>query len=153
MVCHAVLNPKRSGWYFYKLRTLCTKLPYVDYSGIKKGKYTNDDYPTYLARYRASIAATTFYPTLKYWENPAAGCLTFMEITERIDCKYIGFKDNESAIFINENNYKEKFEEFLNDPDNTRWEEIATAGRDYAINELNNDKAVESLVNLMKSLI
>ena len=76
-----------------------------------------------------------------------------MEITERNDGKYIGFKDNESAIFINENNYKEKFEEFLNDPDNTRWEEIATAGRDYAINELNNDKAVESLVNLMKSLI
>ena len=100
----------------------------MDYSGIKKGKYTNDDYPTYLARYRASIAATTFYPTLKYWENPAAGCLTFMEITERNDGKYIGFKDNESAIFINENNYKEKFEEFLNDPDNTRWEEIATAG-------------------------
>ena len=152
-ISNAVLNPKRSGWYFYKLRTLCTKLPYVDYSGIKKGKYTNDDYPTYLARYRASIAATTFYPTLKYWENPAAGCLTFMEITERNDGKYIGFKDNESAIFINENNYKEKFEEFLNDPDNTRWEEIATAGRDYAINELNNDKAVESLVNLMKSLI
>ena len=152
-ISNAVLNPKRSGWYFYKLRTLCTKLPYVDYSGAKNGKYANDDYPTYLARYRASIAATTFYPTLKYWENPAAGCLTFMEITERNDGKYIGFKDNESAIFINENNYKEKFEEFLNDPDNTKWEEISTAGRNYAINELNNDKAVESLVNLMKSLI
>ncbi len=152
-VANAVLNPKRSGWYFYKLRTLTTKLPYVQYSSIKDGKYPNDDYVTYLTRYRASIAATTFYPTLKYWENAAAGCLTFMEITEKNDGKFIGFENNESCIFINEKNYEKKFQEFLSDPDNKKWEEIAQSGRDFAMNELNNDNAVKKIVDIMKELI
>ena len=29
-----ILNPRRSGWYLYKLRTLCKDLDYVEYSGI-----------------------------------------------------------------------------------------------------------------------
>ena len=152
-VANAILNPKRSGWHFYKLRTLCTKLPYVEYSRIKNGKYPDDDYATYLTRFRASIAATTFYPTLKYWENAAAGCLTFMEITEKNDGEFIGFKNNESAIFINENNYQRKFQEFLSDPDNQKWEEIADTGREFAMNELNNDKAVEEIIEVINELI
>jgi len=152
-IANVILNPKSSGWYFYKLRTLTTRLPYVDYSGIKKGKYPDDDYPTYLTRYRASIAATTFYPTLKYWENAAAGCLTFMEITNKNYGEFLGFVDNESAIFINEKNYEKKFQEFLEDADNPKWEKIANSGREYAMNELNNDKAVEKIVDIFKSII
>ena len=152
-VANAILNPKRSGWYFYKLRTLTTKLPYVDYSGINNGKYANDDYVTYLTRYRASIAATTFYPTLKYWENAAAGCLTFMEITEKNNGYFIGFEHNKSAIFINENNYEKKFLEFLEDADNPKWEKIANSGREYAIKELDNDKAVEKIVGYVQELL
>ena len=30
-----------------------------------------------------AIAATSVETTIKYWEIPAAGCLTFMEITEK----------------------------------------------------------------------
>ena len=123
------------------------------YGGADYGKYANDDYVTYLTRYRASIAATTFYPTLKYWENAAAGCLTFMEITEKNDGTFIVFKDNESCIFINENNYQNKFQEYLSDPDNPKWEEIAKSGRDFAMNKLNNDIAVETIVELIKKLI
>ena len=152
-IANAILNPKRSGWYFYKLRTLTTKLPYVQYSSIKDGKYPDDDYPTYLTRFRASIAATTFYPTLKYWENAAAGCLTFMEITEKNDGGFIGFKDNESCVVINENNYEKKFQEFLSDPDNPKWEEISQSGRDFAMNKLSNDNAVEKIVDIIRKLI
>jgi len=152
-IVNKIVNPNRSGWYFYKLRTLTTKLPYVDYSGIKNGKYLNDDYVTYLTRYRASIAATTFYPTLKYWENAAAGCLTFMEITEKNDGFFVGFEDNKSAIFINENNYERKFQEYLDDIDNPKWEEIAKSGREYAMEELNNDKAVEKIVEHIRELL
>ena len=61
--------------------------------------------------------------------------------------------NNETAIFIDEKNYKNKFEEYLSDSDNKRWSEIAKAGREYALNELNNDKAVESLIQLMKEFI
>ena len=152
-VANAILNPKRNAWYFYKLRTICNKIPYVDHTGMKGNKYTNDDYPTYLSRYRSAIAATTWVPTQKYWEIPAAGCLTFMEMTQRNNGSYLGFKDGETAIFINEQNYKDKFEEFLNDPDNLKWEEIANAGREYVINNLTNDKAVDKLVELMKKLL
>ena len=147
-----ILNPGRSGWYHYKLRTLCKKLDYVEYTGIEGKKYLTEDYPTYTSKYRAIIAATTFYPTLKYWENAAAGCLTFMEITEKNDGYFLGYKDNETSIFINEKNYKEKFQQYLSDPDNPKWEQIANAGREYTMNNLTNDRAVSSLVELMKEV-
>jgi len=152
-VANKILNPKRSGWYFYKLRTLCNELSYVDHFGMIGKKYINDNYPKSLSRYKGTIAATTFYPTIKYWETSAAGCLTFMEITEKNNGKYLGYKDNETAIFINEKNYKEKFEIFLADPENPKWEEIANAGKNFTVSELSNDKAVESLIEIMEELL
>ena len=151
-VANYILNPERSSWYHYKLRTLCKELDCVEYHGMKGKKYVNEDYPTYISKYRAIIAATTFYPTLKYWENSAAGCLTFMEITEKNNGYFLGYKDNETSVFINEKNYQTKLEEFISDPDNPRWEQIANAGREYTMNNLTNDKAVSSLVELMKEL-
>jgi predicted RNA-binding protein Jag len=75
-----------------------------------------------------------------------------MEITKKNRGDYFGYKDEETAIFIDENNYREKFNEFLSDPDNPRWERIAKAGREFALKNLNNDKAVSSLVELMSSM-
>ena len=152
-IANYILNPGRSGWYYYKLRTLCKELDYVEYSGMKAKKYVNEDYPTYAGKYRAIIAAATFYPTLKYWENAAAGCLTFMEITKKNDGYFLGYKDNETAIFIDEKNYKEKFQQYVSDPDNPKWEQIANAGREYTMNNLTNEQAVTSLVELMKDII
>ena len=152
-VANRILNPKRSSWHFYKLRTLCNNLSYVDHTGMVGNKYIDDNYSSLLSRYRASIAATTFYPTIKYWEIPAAGCMTFMEITDKNKGSYLGYEDNKTAIFINEKNYKSKFELFLSDPDNPKWEKIANAGRKFTMEELNNDKAVESLVDLMNEVI
>ena len=149
-----LLNPGFSGWYLYKLRTLCNDLSYVHYEGMKDGKYPFDgNFPKYLSQYRAAIAACTVYPVQKYWEMPAAGCLTFMEMTERNDASYLGFKDGETSIFINEKNYKNKFGEFLSDPDNKKWQEIASAGREHVMSDLTNEKAVNLLVNLMRELI
>ena len=71
-------------------------------------------------------------------------------MTKTNDGSYLGFVDNETAIFINEKNYKKKFEDFLADPDNPKWEEIAAQGRDYVINNLSNDHATNSLVQLMR---
>ena len=121
---------------------------------MKNGEYPFADYfPKYLSQYRAGIAACTVYPVQKYWEMTAAGCLTFMEMTEINDGYYLGFKDGETAIFMNEKNYKNKFEEFLNDPDNKKWQEIACAGREYVLNNLTNKKAANNLVNLMRELL
>jgi hypothetical protein len=137
----------------YKLRTMSIKLPYVDYTTTLNHKYVNDNYPKLLGQYQTSIASHSLYPVIKYWESTASNCLTFMEITEKNGAEILGFKNNETAIFINEQNYKQKFEEYLTDPDNSKWEDIANAGREYTMQNLTNDNAVESLVEIMKELI
>jgi len=152
-ITNRVLNPHRSGWYFYKLRTMCNDLPYVVHSGMIGSKYINDDYARLLSRYRTAIAATTFYPTIKYLEVPAAGCLTFMEITEKNHGRYMGHKDDHTAVFINEKNYKDKFEEFLSDTTNPKWEDIANNGRKHVMENLNNDIAANALAELMGSYL
>jgi hypothetical protein len=152
-IANAILNPKRSGWYFYKLRTMCNSLEYVDYRGMKGKQYEFKDYPTYLSQYQAAIAATTFYPTQKYWEIPAAGCLTFMEMTDQNDGGFLGFRDGINSIFINENNYEKKFQEYLNDSQNSKWKDIANSGKEYVMKNLTNDHAVNSLIQIMDELI
>ena len=137
----------------YKLRTLCNKLPYVQYTSPMKHEYRGDKYTQLLQKYRASIAATTTYPTMKYLEIPASGCLAFMEITKNNRGSYLGFEDEKNAIFINEKNYQEKFESYLSDINNPRWEEIANSGREYVMNNLTNDHAVNSLVELMEEFV
>ena len=137
----------------YKLRTLCNELPYVHYTTTYAHEYIGDKYQLYLKKYAAAIAATTDIYTMKYFEIPAAGCLTFMENTDKNYVANLGYTDYETAIFINENNYQEKFEEYLNDINNPKWQQIASAGRKFAMANFNNDKGVESLIKLMKELI
>ena len=152
-IINDIRRPKWNAFRFYYLRTLCSKLSYVDYSPTLSHKYINDMYPQLLEKYAGTITASSYSPNIKYLENAAAGCLTFMEITQKNRGNYFGFKDEETAIFINENNYQEKFHEFLSDSNNPKWKKIADAGRDYVLKNLTNDKAADSLAELMKSLI
>ncbi|MBR74464.1 MAG: hypothetical protein CL872_05970 [Dehalococcoidaceae bacterium] len=143
----------QSMWKHYKLRTLCTELPYVDYTPTLQHEYINDKYPLLLMKYAASIAADTVVPVVKFWENPAAGCLTFMEITQKNQGQYLGFKNNEHVIFVDEKNYKNKFSEYLSDPLNPKWNEIAKNGYDFTMRNLTNDTAANSLVELFKEYV
>ena len=115
------------------------------YTSTLDHNYVNDNYPKLLEKYAAAIAADTYTPVVKFWEMPAAGCLTFMEITKKNMGNYLGFTDGVNAIFINENNYKEKFEEYLADTNNPKWENIARAGREYALNKLNKHNTLIDL--------
>jgi hypothetical protein len=142
-----------SNYDYYKLRTDCNSLPYVDYTPTLQHEYIGDKYPKLLEKYASAIAATSMAPTRKYLEIPAAGCLTFMEVTSDNHAQELGFVDNKSAIFINENNYKNKFEEFLSDPKNPKWEEIAMNGKKHALNHLTNDVGVNQLADLIEELI
>ena len=137
----------------YKLRTLCNKLSYVDYTSTLQHEFVGDKYPLLLQKYQSAIAATTGNYTQKYLEIPAAGCLSFMEVTDENHANYLNFKDGENAIFVNERNYQQKFEEFLESSDDPIWEQIANSGRNHALNNYNNDLAVKSLVNLFKKII
>ena len=148
-----IRKPKWNAYRFYNLRTKCADLPYVDYTSTLNHKYVSDKYPQLLEKYGASITATTYNPNIKYWENAAAGCLTFMEITKHNRGSFLGYRDGESCIFIDQMNYKKKFNEYLSDPMNPKWKEIANAGREFTFQNYTNDKAVDSLVELMRTLV
>jgi hypothetical protein len=145
-----IIRGEVSQWKHYKLRTKCIELPYVDYTSTLQHEFINDKYPLLLMKYCTSIAACSSYPVIKYWESTAAGCLTFMEVTEKNQANILGFEDGKNAIFINEKNYEKKLSEFISDPKNTKWSEIAENGRKYTMNNLTNDNAANSLVNLFK---
>ena len=157
-----MLNAMKLGrstvWNIYKLRKMCKKLPYVDHAGVIPGTITyvhggHPDFITHLSQYRTAIAATGYYPTIKYYESTAAGCLTFMEMTPENDGGYLGFRDGETAIFINQRNYRRKFQDYLDDPDSPRWEQIALQGKWHTMKNLTNDVASESLVRLIRETI
>ena len=152
-IINDIKNPKWNAYRFYNLRTKCSDLSYVDYTPTLQHNYVNDRYPQLLEQYASSIVATTYVPNIKYWENAAAGCLTFMEISKLNKGHFLGYRDNESCIFIDQKNYKEKFEEYLSDTKNPKWKEIANAGREFTLQNYTNDKAVDSLVELMRTLI
>ena len=137
--------PHHPLYYFYKLRTDCKLLPYV----ADQTKYARDlPYEQLLYKYCGAIAATTPYPTTKYWETAAAGCLTFMEITKRNYGKYTGFRDGVNCVTINEHSYRKKFEKFLDSPDS--YAGIADRGRKYALENFSNDVAADRLVSLIR---
>ena len=152
-IINSIRNPKWNSYNYYTLRTKCNDLQYVDYTATLSHEYVGDKYNLLLQKYAGAIAATSVETTIKYWEIPAAGCLTFMEITEKNKGDYLGYVDGETSIFINEDNYEQKFEKFLSDPENPKWEKIANAGRDYALKNFNNDKAANSLADLMESML
>jgi hypothetical protein len=152
-IINSIRNPKWNSYTYYTLRTKCNDLQYVDYTATLSHQYVGDKYNLLLQKYAGAIAATSVETTIKYWEIPAAGCLTFMEITGENKGDYLGYVDGETSIFINEDNYEQKFESFLSDPGNPKWEKIANAGRDYALENFNNEKAANSLADLMETLI
>ncbi len=148
-----IIRGDRSLWKHYKLRTKCIELSYVDYTSTLQHEFINDKYPLLLMKYCTSIAAHSLYPVIKYWESTAAGCLTFMEVTEKNQANILGFNDGKNAIFINEKNYEKKLSDYISDPNNAKWSEIAENGRYYTMNNLTNDVASNSLVEIFREYI
>ena len=109
--------------------------------------------PEVLSSFRAAIAATTTVPTAKYMETPAAGCLTFMEVTDQNQAITLGYEDGKTAVFIDESNYQDRFQEYLDDPSDPKWRRIADAGRTYTMNNLTNDTAADKLYSLMRAVL
>ena len=148
-----IIRGDRSLWKHYKLRTKCIELSYVDYTSTLQHEFINDKYPLLLMKYCTSIAAHSLYPVIKYWESTAAGCLTFMEVTEKNQANILGFEDGKNAIFINERNYEKKLSDYISDPNNAKWSEIAENGHHYTMANLTNDVASNSLVEIFKEYI
>tara|TARA_B100000029_G_C17583872_1_gene960514 strand:- start:740 stop:1717 length:978 start_codon:yes stop_codon:yes gene_type:complete len=152
-IINSLRNPKWNAYESYRLRTRCKNLPYVDYTPTLQHEYINDKFSKLLQKYSAAIAATTNNPNIKYWETAGSECLTFMEITEKNRGQYLGFKNNESCIVINEENFEDKFLEYLDDIENPKWKEIALEGKKHAIENFDNDIAAEKLASLFSTYV
>ena len=140
--------------FHYKLRTKCNKLPYVVHTQEIYPSQGTDQLHRVLSGFRAAIAATTTHQTAKYKETPAAGCLTFMEVTNKNHgVSHLGYEDGKSAVFIDDTNYKAKFQEYLDSADDPRWKKIAQAGRRHTLENLSNDKGVEMLIQIMRKAL
>lgn len=149
-IINKIRNPKWNALRVYHLRTIINKLPCIDYFPTLQNEFVGDKFALLLQKYQGAVAACTITSVAKMWEIPAAGCLCFLEVNEKNNVEDIGYVDGETAIFINESNYKKKIKEFLENLDDPKWGKIADAGREFTLNKLNNDKAVDSLVDLME---
>lgn len=134
--------------HFYGLRIKCGDLNYVEYNS----KFS-DGYFKMLAQYRAAIAACSVTSVYKYFELPACGCLTFMEVTPENGCSELGFIDGENAIFINQDNYAIKTREFINNPDDPKWESIANSGREFVLANYENKIQVDKFISILETLL
>lgn len=88
---------------------------------IPKGK----DYPDYLALFVGGLALNSVYTVPKYSEIPLAGCVCFAQ--EHPDYTKMGFKDGESCIYVNKENFVDTINAFKSDIPS--YQPIADAGR------------------------
>lgn len=135
----------------YQLRKLCGSLSCVEYVGHSSG-YVGNRFGDLLNMYRAAIAACTTTSVYKYFEIPACGCLSFMEVNGENGCEKLGFVDGENAVFINEGNYRERLKEYVKTADDPKWKEIAERGRRLVMELYENKVQVGKLIKLISEL-
>jgi len=104
-----------------------TFVPHVIFNGeTPKGSR----YAEFISKWAGALAMCEYYAVPKYLEMPLAGCLTFMEHTQ--DAVDIGFKDFETCVYVNQENFLERTQDFLNHMEEYR--SIAEAGRNLVAN-------------------
>ena len=84
-----------------------------------------NDYIEFLSQYMGGLALCSGGPVPKYFEMPMAGCVTFAEYHK--DYEDLGFKDNETCIYVTKTNFEKRIKQFLFCT--SEYQEIADAGR------------------------
>ena len=141
------------GPEYYPLRTRLRHDARIHYNqpggyqgdSYSPGQYDGERYPVLLGQWRASVASG--YSILnKCFEVAAGGCLNLIEVTEDNGCGLIGYQDGKTAVFITPQTASDKIDEFLADADNPRWQQIATAGREFVLNNYTHMNCAARLV-------
>jgi len=138
-------------WWFYRFRTQLAGTRYVEH--VPKQEFLGVDYWKLLTKYRAAIACMSFTSVLKYFEIPMCGCLMFAEVTELNQIEEMGWKDGENCIYIDSQNYAERFEEFLDNPGEPKWKKIAGKGRQLVLDNYTNEKEVKRFVEYVENMV
>ena len=132
----------------YKLRRMCRDTKHVKY--MEKGEYVGNRYARLLMTHRAAISASTHCFTLRHLEVALAGCVPFLEITEQNGGRTLGYTDEKNAIFINEENYKERFDEYRKTRHDKKWTNLALRARDFVKDRYTCEHGVDKLVKYIK---
>lgn len=82
-------------------------------------------YTEFLSGYAGVLALHDYFPVPKYFEIPMAGCVTFAQWYEEYE--ELGFKDLETCVYVNKDNFEKRIKDFLNDIPS--YQHIADAGR------------------------
>ncbi len=83
------------------------------------------DYGDFLKQWAGGLALCDVYPVPKYYEMPMAGCVTFMQYFK--ECEELGFKDMESCVYVNKDNFDARTKDFVEHP--LEYQTIADNGR------------------------
>jgi len=135
----------------YRLRKFCKGVYGVTYVGKGAG-YVGNAYAELLGMYRTAIAACSTTSVYKYFEIPACGALSFMEVNEQNGCDNLGFIDGENAVFINRKNYRERLTEYRKTRDNPKWQRIAENGRRLVLERYENRVQGKKLIELIEEM-
>ena len=85
------------------------------------------DYGKFISRFAGALALSEFYPVNKYYEMPFAGCLTFAQYHKEYED--LGFRDYETCIYVNKDNFEQRVKDFLYCGDETEYAKIASFGQ------------------------
>jgi len=97
----------------------------VDHWVQNKKTPSGQDYVDFVAGYAGALALHDYFPVPKYFEMPYAGCVTFAQYYEEYEA--LGFKDFETCVYVNYDNFEKRVKDFLNDI--SSYQKIADAGR------------------------
>lgn len=117
----------------------------------KPGDYDKDKFKDLLENWKFSIASACSV-VLKYFEIPAAGCLSLAYVDDDNGCSVIGFEDNETAVLINQQNALERMNEVIQTSDDPKWERIARKGRQFVFENYTHQKCVQFLLDKIKEV-
>jgi len=136
----------------YRLRKMCKKQSRIKYVGKGAG-FVGDGYAELLGMYRTAIAACSTTSVYKYFEIPACGCLSFMEVNSENGCDNLGFVDGENAVFIDEGNYKKRLKEYIKSLNDPKWRRIADNGRRFVLEKYENRVQVKKLIDIINDIL
>lgn len=111
----------------YDFRKWAFEQPYIEHIAHAMHTPTTPkgvDYLKFLSGYAGALALCTPCPVPKYYEMPAAGCVTFAEYHE--EYRELGFEHYETCIYVERDTIEKHIKDFLGNP--AAYQDIADAG-------------------------
>lgn len=137
---------------YYTLRKKCAELPYAWYVD-RREQFTADKFMFLLQGFRATVAACDVVTVNKYLESMACGTLTFAQANNINHWENLELVDGENSVLINNDNYKEKMLEYINNKNNPKWKKIAQCGREHVLQKFELKVQVNKFIDYLEEVM